>query len=141
MCRSNRFDSSFWGVGKNLSLLLLHLFLLHCESSSDGGDLHSIVLMISLFQDNKADVILKYNAEEARSLKAYGELPEHGELNMDAATAGSKNDGTSLFGVAQNILRSLCLNSCLYSHSQNQRGRGLRTGRRRRDPVRRLWRR
>lgn len=31
------------------------------------------------FQDNKADVILKYNAEEARSLKAYGELPEHGE--------------------------------------------------------------
>lgn len=30
-------------------------------------------------QDNKADVILKYNAEEARSLKAYGELPEHGE--------------------------------------------------------------
>lgn len=33
-----------------------------------------------LFQDNKADVILKYNADEARSLKAYGELPEHGEL-------------------------------------------------------------
>lgn len=31
------------------------------------------------FQDNKADVILKYNAEEARSLKAYGELPEHGK--------------------------------------------------------------
>lgn len=30
-------------------------------------------------QDNKADVILKYNADEARSLKAYGELPEHGE--------------------------------------------------------------
>lgn len=33
----------------------------------------------SVFQDNKADVILKYNADEARSLKAYGELPEHGE--------------------------------------------------------------
>lgn len=31
------------------------------------------------YQDNKADVILKYNADEARSLKAYGELPEHGE--------------------------------------------------------------
>lgn len=30
------------------------------------------------FKDNKADVILKYNADEARSLKAYGELPEHG---------------------------------------------------------------
>lgn len=33
-----------------------------------------------LFQDNKADVILKYNLDEARSLKAYGELPDHGEL-------------------------------------------------------------
>lgn len=31
-----------------------------------------------LFQDNKADVILKYNLDEARSLKAYGELPDHG---------------------------------------------------------------
>lgn len=35
-----------------------------------------------LLQDNKADVILKYNADEARSLKAYGELPEHGELKQ-----------------------------------------------------------
>lgn len=34
----------------------------------------------SLFKDNKADVILKYNADEARSLKAYGELPEHGNV-------------------------------------------------------------
>lgn len=31
-------------------------------------------------KDNKADVILKYNADEARSLKAYGELPEHGDI-------------------------------------------------------------
>ncbi|CAG5957339.1 unnamed protein product [Menidia menidia] len=37
-----------------------------------------MVLTLNLFQDNKADVILKYNADEARSLKAYGELPEHG---------------------------------------------------------------
>lgn len=35
---------------------------------------------LSLFKDNKADVILKYNADEARSLKAYGELPEHGNV-------------------------------------------------------------
>ena len=28
------------------------------------------------YQDEKADVILKYMADEARSLKAYGELPE-----------------------------------------------------------------
>ncbi|XP_037687501.1 eukaryotic translation initiation factor 1A, X-chromosomal-like [Choloepus didactylus] len=32
-------------------------------------------------KDNKADVILNYNADEARSLKAYGELPEHAKIN------------------------------------------------------------
>ena len=42
----------------------------------------SDVLLVGLqdYQDNKADVILKYNADEARSLKAYGELPEHGNV-------------------------------------------------------------
>ena len=29
-----------------------------------------------IFQDEKADVILKYNDDESRSLKSYGELPE-----------------------------------------------------------------
>ncbi|XP_045852678.1 eukaryotic translation initiation factor 1A, X-chromosomal-like isoform X1 [Meles meles] len=40
----------------------------------------SDIILVGLrdYQDNKADVILKYNADEARSLKAYGELPEHG---------------------------------------------------------------
>lgn len=33
------------------------------------------------FQDDKGDVILKYNADEARSLKAYGELPESAKIN------------------------------------------------------------
>lgn len=28
------------------------------------------------YQDAKADVILKYNADEARNLKTYGEIPE-----------------------------------------------------------------
>ncbi|TSK98468.1 Eukaryotic translation initiation factor 1A [Bagarius yarrelli] len=39
----------------------------------------SDIILIGLrdYQDTKADVILKYNADEARSLKAYGELPEH----------------------------------------------------------------
>lgn len=45
------------------------------------GKLLQLKLLL-LFQDNKADVILKYNADEARSLKAYGELPEHGELHL-----------------------------------------------------------
>ena len=33
------------------------------------------------FQDEKADVILKYMADEARSLKAYGELPDSIRVN------------------------------------------------------------
>lgn len=43
----------------------------------------SDIILVGLrdYQDNnKADVILKYNADEARSLKAYGELPEHGNV-------------------------------------------------------------
>lgn len=32
------------------------------------------------FQDDKADVIMKYTADEARQLKAYGEIPDNGRL-------------------------------------------------------------
>jgi len=38
------------------------------------GDI--ILLSLRDFQDNKGDVILKYTADEARTLKSYGELPE-----------------------------------------------------------------
>ncbi|KAK6607485.1 eukaryotic translation initiation factor 1a [Botrytis cinerea] len=37
------------------------------------GDI--ILLSLRDYQDEKGDVILKYSADEARSLKAYGELP------------------------------------------------------------------
>lgn len=40
------------------------------------GDI--ILLGLRDYQDTKADVILRYNPDEARSLKAYGELPENG---------------------------------------------------------------
>ncbi|EJD07131.1 nucleic acid-binding protein [Fomitiporia mediterranea MF3/22] len=43
------------------------------------GDI--ILLSLREFQDNKADVIVKYTADEARSLKAYGELPENAKIN------------------------------------------------------------
>jgi hypothetical protein len=41
------------------------------------------IVLVSLreFQDAKGDVILKYTADEARSLKAYGELPETAKIN------------------------------------------------------------
>ena len=36
------------------------------------------IILVGLrdYQDNKADVIMKYNAEEARNLKAYGSVYE-----------------------------------------------------------------
>lgn len=50
--------------------------------------------MISLrdFQDDKADVILKYNTEEARNLKAYGELPESAKINETDTFQGGSDD-------------------------------------------------
>lgn len=42
---------------------------------------NSILLSLREYQDEKGDVILKYNADEARSLKAYGELPETAKIN------------------------------------------------------------
>ena len=38
------------------------------------------IVLIGLrdYQDAKADVILRYNPDEARNLKTYGELPESG---------------------------------------------------------------
>ena len=54
----------------------------------NAGDV--VLVGLREFQDAKADVILKYQADEARSLKAYGELPESSELRkeMDEGGAG-----------------------------------------------------
>lgn len=41
------------------------------------------IVLIGLrdFQDGKADVIMKYNPDEARNLKAYKEIPENAKIN------------------------------------------------------------
>ncbi|EAA21379.1 eukaryotic translation initiation factor 1a [Plasmodium yoelii yoelii] len=41
------------------------------------------IILVSLrdYQDSKADVIAKYTPDEARSLKAHGELPETAKIN------------------------------------------------------------
>ncbi|KAL0655709.1 hypothetical protein Bca4012_076293 [Brassica carinata] len=44
-----------------------------------AGDI--ILVGLRDYQDDKADVILKYMSDEARLLKAYGELPENTRLN------------------------------------------------------------
>jgi len=54
------------------------------------GDI--ILLSLRDYQDEKGDVILKYSADEARSLKAYGELPENAKIN-ETDTYGDAEEG------------------------------------------------
>nr|POE79341.1 eukaryotic translation initiation factor 1a [Quercus suber] len=54
------------------------------------GDI--ILLSLRDYQDEKGDVILKYSADEARSLKAYGELPESAKIN-ETDTYGGEEEG------------------------------------------------
>lgn len=58
----------------------------------------SDIILVGLrdYQDAKADVILKYNAEEARNLKAYGELPDNININ-DADGFGEDMDDNVTF--------------------------------------------
>jgi len=53
----------------------------------------SDIILIGLrdYQDQKADVILKYSPDEARSLKAYGEIPESAKIN-DADPGDNEDD-------------------------------------------------
>ena len=44
------------------------------------------------FQDAKADVILKYSADEARNLKSYGEFPESVKINETVEFGGEGDD-------------------------------------------------
>jgi len=52
------------------------------------------IILVGLrdYQDAKADVILRYNAEEARNLKAYGELPETAKINETDTFEGGEDD-------------------------------------------------
>ena len=51
------------------------------------------IILVGLrdFQDSRADVIMKYTAEEARKLKIYGELPDSAKIN-DTNVFGSNDD-------------------------------------------------
>lgn len=55
------------------------------------GDI--ILLSLRDYQDEKGDVILKYSADEARSLKAYGELPESAKINETDTYAAEGDEG------------------------------------------------
>ena len=53
------------------------------------GDI--ILLSLRDYQDEKGDVILKYSADEARSLKSYGELHTDAKIN-ETDTYGHEGD-------------------------------------------------
>jgi translation initiation factor 1A len=50
------------------------------------------------YQDGKADVIHKYTPEEARTLKAYGEIPERVIIGGFVEGDEEEGDGAVAFG-------------------------------------------
>ena len=54
----------------------------------------SDIILVGLrdYQDNQADVILKYSAEEARNLKSYGEFPDIIKINETISFGEECND-------------------------------------------------
>jgi translation initiation factor 1A len=61
----------------------------------NNGDI--VLVGLRDYQDEKADVILKYMADEARSLKAYGELPDTIRVNDTDAIMDEEGDGDEDF--------------------------------------------
>jgi len=59
------------------------------------GDI--ILLSLREFQDGKGDVIMKYSADEARSLKAFGELPENAKINDASESYGDEGGENAAF--------------------------------------------
>lgn len=54
------------------------------------GDI--VLVSIREFQPEQADVILKYHPDEARALKAQGELPENTHINEGDKEGGSEDE-------------------------------------------------
>ena len=79
----------------------LESFALQVEGDSmrDEGILDGDIILLGLrdFQDEKADVILKYLADEARSLKAYGELPDSIRVNETDTFEEERDENDDFF--------------------------------------------
>ena len=58
------------------------------------------IILVGLrdYQDAKADVILKYNADEARNLKTYGEIPDSVKVTDTATFVDDGLDDDIEFG-------------------------------------------
>ena len=59
------------------------------------GDI--ILLGLRDYQDSKADVILRYSAEEARVLKNKGHLPANTRINETETYGGENDEGGVIF--------------------------------------------
>ena len=55
-----------------------------------AGDI--VLVGLREYQDDKVDIIHKYNADEARNLKQYGELPETARINETAVDMAMEGD-------------------------------------------------
>ncbi|KAG6475303.1 hypothetical protein ZIOFF_064521 [Zingiber officinale] len=56
------------------------------------------IILVGLrdYQDDKADIIFKYMSDEARLLKAYGELPENIRLNEGIGGLDEEDEGATI---------------------------------------------
>lgn len=59
------------------------------------GDI--VLIGLREYQDGKADVILKYSPDEARRLKALGELPENAQISAMNADGDDEDDEMMAF--------------------------------------------
>jgi translation initiation factor 1A len=62
----------------------------------NAGDI--VLLGLREYQDGKADVIHRYSPEEARTLKAYGEIPERVIIGGFVDGEDEEGDGAVAFG-------------------------------------------
>merc|ERR1712232_1508666 len=70
------------------------------------GDI--VLLGLREFQDQKADIILKYDGDEARSLKTYGELPDTVQINAGTEMLEGEEFGDDNFDFDE-VTSSSCM--------------------------------
>ena len=65
------------------------------------GDM--VLIGLRDYEDAKGDVILKYNDDESRSLKSYGELPDSIKLNEGIIDVEDEEDKDNDIGFDFNV--------------------------------------
>lgn len=88
------------------------------------GDI--ILLSLRDYQDEKGDVILKYSADEARSLKAYGELPESAKINETDTYVVNLSSRESI-GSSANGWAGMVMRAWMIMSSSTRTGTGAAT--------------